>query len=55
MLASVFYFNGPASKEVNEISDHLIEIYSNEMNDDKIFYKFINDLRKSINQAIESL
>ena len=55
MLASVFYFNGPASKEVNEISEHLIEIYSNEMNDDKIFYKFINDLRKSINQAIDSL
>ena len=55
LLASVFYFNGPASKEVNEISDHLIEIYSNEMNDDKIFYKFINDLRKSINQAIDSL
>ena len=55
MLASVFYFNGPASKEVNEISKYLIELYSVKMNDDKNFYKYINDLRESLNQAIESL
>lgn len=54
-IASVFYFNGPASKEVNEISDYLIEFYSKEIDDDKNFYKFLNDLRIAINKAIDSL
>ena len=49
------YFNGPASKEVDYVAKHLIEKYSKEINNDEIYYKFLNDLREAINKAIDSL
>ena len=54
-FASIFYFNGPGSKEVNYIAEYLIELYNKDIDDDKIFYKILNDYRKAINEAIESL
>ena len=54
-FASVFYFNGPASKEVDFIAEYLIEKFNGDIDDDKNFYKFLNDLRITINNAIDSL
>ena len=54
-FASKFYFNGPASKEVDYISNYLIDNYNIEIDSDINFYKFLNDFRKAINNAIDSL
>ena len=54
-FASVFYFNGPASKEVDYIANYLIETYSSEIDKDRNFYRFLNDYRIAINNAIDSL
>ena len=54
-FASQIYFNGPASKEVDYIADYLIEQLSRDIDEDKNFYKFLNDLRIAINKAIDSL
>ena len=54
-FASVFYFNGPASKEVDYIANYLIETYSSEIDNDRNFYRFLNDYRIAINNAIDSL
>ena len=54
-LASILYFNGPASKEVNYIADYLIEILNRNIDDDRNFYRFLNNLRIAINSAIDSL
>lgn len=55
-FASLFYFNGPASKEVDYIADYLIKIYNKEIdNDDRLYYKFLNDFRIAVNNAIDSL
>ena len=56
VFASLFYFNGPASKEVDYIANNLIEKYNKEIDDDdRNFYKFLNDYRIAINNAIDSL
>ena len=54
-LFAVAYFNGPASKEVNYLADYLIGKYSEEIDNEEIYYKFLNDLREAINKAIDSL
>ena len=54
-FASKFYFNGPASKEVDYIAYYLIDKYSREIDSDINFYKFLNDFRIAINNAIDSL
>ena len=54
-FASIFYFNGPASKEVDYIANHLIEKFNGDIDDDGNFYKFLNNFRISINNAIVSL
>ena len=54
-FASIFYFNGPASKEVDYIANYLIDKYSREIDSDLNFYKFLNDFRIAINNAIDSL
>ncbi len=54
-FASIFYFNGPASKEVDCIANYLIDKYSREIDSDINFYKFLNDFRIAINNAIDSL
>lgn len=54
-LFAVAYFNGPASKEVNFLADYLIGKYSEEIDNEEIYYKFLNDLKDEINKAIDSL
>ena len=54
-VASLFYFNGPASKQVDYISDYLIDLYNNEMENEVKFYQFLNNYRIAINKAIDSL
>ena len=54
-FASIIYFNGPAAKEVDYIANHLINKYNKEIDNDLIFYKFLNDYRIAINNAIDSL
>ena len=54
-FASIFYFNGPASKEVDYIAYYLIDKYSREIDSDLNFYKLLNDYRIAINYAIDSL
>ena len=54
-FASIFYFNGPASKEVDYIAYYLIDKYSREIDSDLNFYKLLNDYRIAINNAIDSL
>ena len=54
-FASKFYFNGPASKEVDYIANCLIDKYSREIDSDLNFYKLLNDYRIAINNAIDSL
>ena len=53
--ASLLYFNGPASKQVDYISNYLINLYNNEMEDEGKFYQFLNNYRIAINKAIDSL
>lgn len=54
MLASIFY-SGPAAKEVDYLSNCLIEEYNKEIDIDRIFYENLNKIRQGINEAIESL
>ena len=54
-FASIIYFNGPAAKEVDYIANYLINKYNKEIDNDLIFYKFLNDYRIAINNAIDSL
>ena len=54
-IASVFYFNGPASKEVDYIANYLIGKYNSEIDIDRNFYRFLNNYRIAINNAIDSL
>ena len=54
-FASIIYFNGPAAKEVDYIANYLINKYNREIDNDLIFYKFLNDYRIAINDAIDSL
>jgi len=54
-FACVFYFKGPASKEVNWISEYLINLYNKDIDDDTNYYLFLNNFRKAVNEAIESL
>ena len=54
-FASLFYFNGPAASEVDYIANYLINKYNKEIDIDQIFYKFLNDYRIAINNAINSL
>ena len=54
-IASVFYFNGPASKEVDYIANYFIGEYNSEIDIDRNFYRFLNNYRIAINNAIDSL
>ena len=54
-FASIFYFNGPASKEVDYIANYLIDKYNKEIDNDRNYYKLLNDYRIAINNAIDSL
>ena len=54
-FASFFYFNGPSSKQVDYIANKLIDKYNKEIDNDLNFYKFLNDYRIEINNAIDSL
>lgn len=55
LFSSLFYSNGPAAKEVDYLSNCLIDQYNKEIDIDRIFFKFINNYRKGINEAIDSL
>ena len=55
LLASIFYVNGPAAKEVESLACSLIEKYNLELDNEKNFYGFLNCYNRSINYAIESL
>lgn len=54
-MASFFYANGPAAKEVNNIAESLIYEYNKKIDIDNFFYNYLNNYRKGINKAIESL
>ena len=54
-FASIFYFNGPASREVDCISNYLINKYNEEIDNDYKFKEFLNDYRIAVNDAIDSL
>lgn len=54
MFASIF-FSGPAAKEVDYLSNCLIEQYNKEIDVDRIYYENLNKISKGINEAIESL
>ena len=54
-LASIFYPNGPAAKEVESLASKLIDEYNEELNDDKKYYGILNHFNNSINEAIEYL
>ena len=54
MFASIFY-SGPAAKEVDYLSNCLIEEYNKEIDIDRIYYENLNKIRQGINEAIESL
>ena len=53
-LATIFYTNGPAAKEVEYLSNCLIDEYNKEIDIDRIFFSYLNNYRKGINEAIES-
>ena len=54
-IASIFYKNGPAAKEVDHLSDCLIKDYNKEIENDGKFFSFLNSYKNGINEAIESL
>ena len=54
-FASIFYKNGPAAKEVENLAEMLINNYNEELRVDRLFFMFINNYREGINKAIESL
>ena len=54
-FASIFYFNGPASKEVDYLAEYLIKLYNKKIDNDEYYYRFLNIFRTSINETIESL
>ena len=54
-FASIFYKNGPAAKEVDYLSDCLIEDYNKEIENDRKFFGYLNSYKNGINEAIESL
>ena len=54
-IDSIFYVNGPAAKEVEDLACSLIKDYNKELDDDKKFYGFLNNYKNSINYAIDSL
>lgn len=54
-FASIFYANGPAAKEVDYLSECLIEKYNKEIENDRFYFSYLNSYRNGINEAIESL
>ena len=54
-FASIFYVNGPAAKEVDYIAECLIEKYNEELNNNDIFFKYLNSYNEGINYAIDCL
>ena len=55
LIASLFYENGPAAKEVDCLSNCLIEEYNKEIENDRKFFGYLNSYKNGINEAIESL
>ena len=55
LIASLFYENGPAAKEVDYLSNCLIEEYNKEIENDRKFFGYLNSYKNGINEAIESL
>ena len=55
ILATIFYANGPAAKEVESLACSLIEEYNLKLKEDRKFYSFLNMYNRSINFAIDSL
>ena len=54
-FANNFYKNGSCEKEIDFISNYLINKYNKEMRKENVFYKYLNDYRNGVNKAIESL
>lgn len=54
-LACLFYKNGPAAKQIDYLSEKLIENYNKELDNDDKFYEYLNTYRKAINYAIDCL
>ena len=52
---SIFYWNGPAAKEVESLASSLIKEYNLELDNEKNFYGILNCYNRSINYAIDSL
>lgn len=51
----VYYFNGPAAKEVDYIAECLILEYNAELDNDRKFYEYLNSYNEAINYAIDCL
>ena len=49
------YINGPAAKEVNYLAESLITKYNLELDNDRIYFQYLNDYIKAINYAIDCL
>lgn len=54
-FANNFYKNGSCEKEIDFISNYLINKYNKEMRKNNVFYKYLNDYRNGVNKAKESL
>ena len=55
IIATIFYANGPAAKEVESLARSLINDYDSKLNEDNNFYGFMNYYNRSINEAIDFL
>ena len=54
-FASIFYKNGPAAKQVDYIAECLIEDYNKELDNERKFFRYLNNYKNAINEAIENL
>lgn len=55
-FSSIFYKYGPAAKEITFLGEKLIEKYNNILINNKVkLYQYINQMKESINNAIDSL
>ena len=54
-VASLFYKNGPAAKQINYLAECLIDDYNKEINIDRKYFGYLNSYKNGINEAIENL
>ena len=54
-IASMFYINGPAAKQINYLAECLIDDYNKEIDIDRKYFGYLNSYKNGINEAIENL